>query len=69
MGPNFKRQKPLTTEYVDTTLPVKNTSTEIVGGNSQTFLKNQNIPAQWWMLFHSQALNNLINQGFEIVLM
>jgi NodT family efflux transporter outer membrane factor (OMF) lipoprotein len=35
-------------------------STTGVGGSAQRFVKDMDIPGQWWTLFHSKALNRLI---------
>ncbi len=33
------------------------------GGEAQHFVRDLDLPGQWWTLFHSKALNSLIEQG------
>ena len=33
------------------------------GGNAQHLISGADIPADWWTLFHSRALNELIEQA------
>jgi NodT family efflux transporter outer membrane factor (OMF) lipoprotein len=40
-------------------------SADIAGGAAQNFVKGLDIPGQWWTLFHSQQLNNLIEQALK----
>ena len=62
VGPDFVRPPaPQQTGY--TALPVA--STIMAGGAAQSFVAGQDIPAQWWSLFHSPALNGLIEQALE----
>lgn len=66
VGPNFHSPAaPHTTSYTGTTMPKKTNHTAIAGksGNSQYFATGADIPLEWWKLFHSQELNNLIQQG------
>lgn len=66
LGPNFRSPpKPPVQAFTHTPLPAKTATTPSAGkaGKSQTFLKNQDIPKQWWRLYHSKALNCLIEQG------
>jgi NodT family efflux transporter outer membrane factor (OMF) lipoprotein len=34
------------------------------GGNAQRFVRDLDLPGQWWTLFHSHGLNELIDQAF-----
>lgn len=66
VGPDFHSPaQPRVSSYTEKALPVRTVSTPSAGkaGKAQTFIHAQNIPVQWWYLFHSQDLNNLINQG------
>ncbi len=61
VGPNFKRPAPPAQDsYV--VAPVENTegTTNVVGGESQRFVQGLDIPGQWWELFRSKPLNDLI---------
>src|SRR5271170_8028341 len=63
VGPNFK--KPAAPDVSDyTAAPVSNTdSANVAGGQAQRFAKGADISADWWSLFHSKALNDLIEQS------
>lgn len=64
VGPDFHTPKaPATSHYTDKSLPAKTVGTKTGGGKAQHFQANQDIPAQWWQLFHSKSLNALITQG------
>ena len=54
-----------TSRYTHAPLPAKTVSTAQAGsaGKSQTFVSAQDIPAEWWTLFHSPALNEFIRIG------
>jgi NodT family efflux transporter outer membrane factor (OMF) lipoprotein len=62
VGPNFKRPAPpdvddYTAHPLSTTAAVAN----VPGGEAQRFAKGQDISADWWTLFHSAPLNELID--------
>ena len=64
VGPNFKRpEAPNVSNYTAT--PVSNTvaTANVTGGASQHFATGADIAADWWTLFHSPALNELIEQS------
>jgi NodT family efflux transporter outer membrane factor (OMF) lipoprotein len=64
VGPNFK--KPAAPEVSDYTAPALSTtaaSANISGGESQRFAKGTDISGDWWTLFHSDALNDLIEHS------
>ncbi len=64
VGPNFREPAlPATDRFTPTPLPAKTVSSPTPGGKAQYFAFNKNIPEQWWVLFHSTDLNNLINLG------
>jgi NodT family efflux transporter outer membrane factor (OMF) lipoprotein len=66
VGPDFHRPAPpATNNYIATSLPEKTVSanTKNNAGAAQYFVNGQDVPAQWWTLFHSPALNNLIQMG------
>jgi NodT family efflux transporter outer membrane factor (OMF) lipoprotein len=61
VGPNFK--KPAPPEAADyTRAPLTNTAAtaNVAGGEAQQFQSGSDIAADWWTLFHSAALNELI---------
>jgi len=66
VGPKFhKPATPDVTEY--TTTPVSQTSstTNLADGKAQHFLVGADIRGQWWTLFHSEALNTLIERSLS----
>ncbi len=61
VGPNFKRPAaPAVGDYTDHALGDTVTSTNVTGGEAQRFVKGSEIAGDWWTLFHSQPLNELI---------
>src|SRR5215472_7986465 len=61
VGPNFKKPAaPQLTEYTATPLSATSVTTNIAGGESQRFFRGGDIPGEWWTLFHSKQLNDLI---------
>ena len=54
---------PNTNKYTANPLPNKTTSAPVHGGNSQYFINGEDIPAQWWALFHSPIINDLVSRG------
>src|SRR6185437_7125879 len=64
VGPDFKRPAaPNVSDY--TARPATGTvaTPDTAGGESQQFARGGDIPADWWTLFHSPALNALIEQS------
>lgn len=68
VGPDFHPPKPPpTAKYTHLPLPSKTAATPSLknSGKSQKFVYNKNIPAMWWEVFHSPALNQLIVAGLR----
>ncbi len=64
VGPDFQRPAaPEASRYTEAPLAKQTASSEGTGGNAQKFIDGQDIPAQWWQVFHSAALNDLITRG------
>ncbi|HEX4120877.1 MAG TPA: efflux transporter outer membrane subunit [Verrucomicrobiae bacterium] len=64
VGPNFKRPAPPpTNSYVAKPLQTTASTTNVAGGESQRFVEGLDIPGQWWGLFHSEPLNELIKRS------
>ena len=60
-GPDFKRPAaPAVGDYTANPLATTVTSTNVAGGEAQHFVKGGDIAGDWWTLFHSQPLNELI---------
>ncbi|HEY1899786.1 MAG TPA: efflux transporter outer membrane subunit [Steroidobacteraceae bacterium] len=66
VGPDFHvPAAPATDQYVAGT-PVRTTvGTTGEVGQSQTLVVDQDIPAQWWSLFHSEALDALVRTALH----
>ena len=60
VGPDFK-QPPA--PPVDRYAASASATTANAGGDAQRFVTDMQLPAQWWTLFHSPALNELITQA------
>lgn len=66
VGPNFLRPKPPDTKgYTPEPLPAKTAAAAVHGGAAQRFVAKEDIPGQWWRLFHSPALNALIGEALK----
>ena len=67
VGPDFTRPDPprdttyLTGGSVDQTASVP----DVLGGDAQRFVADLDIPAQWWQVYQSRPLNNLIERSFR----
>jgi NodT family efflux transporter outer membrane factor (OMF) lipoprotein len=66
VGPDFQHPSPPdATAYTREPLPAQTASADIAGGEAQRMLQGLDIPGQWWTLFHSPALNSLIEQALK----
>jgi NodT family efflux transporter outer membrane factor (OMF) lipoprotein len=64
VGPDFKRPAaPQVNGYTPGPLSTTSSSTNAAGGEAQRFLTGQDIPGEWWTLFHSKPLNALIERS------
>ncbi|MBI3812732.1 MAG: efflux transporter outer membrane subunit [Nitrospirae bacterium] len=64
VGPNFHRpEAPTTTGYTETARPRETAAAQGTGGAAQHFVSGQEIPGQWWTLFHSPELDQLIRRA------
>jgi NodT family efflux transporter outer membrane factor (OMF) lipoprotein len=64
VGPNFKRPAaPNVNDYTAAPLSTTIGATNVSGGQEQRFVEGKDIPGQWWTLFHSQPLNDLIERA------
>jgi NodT family efflux transporter outer membrane factor (OMF) lipoprotein len=65
-GPDYVRPTaPTATGYSRATWPAQTASAAGQGGAPQQFVAGQDIPAQWWTLFRSPALNDLIELALK----
>ncbi len=61
VGPNFKKPAaPDVSGYTAAPLAAVIGTTNIAGGREQHFVQGMDIPGEWWTLFHSGPLNDLI---------
>lgn len=66
VGPDFSRPAaPPVTRYTNEPLPPQTASAPVAGGEAQTFIATEDIPRQWWTLFHSATLNSLIELALK----
>lgn len=66
VGPNFKKpDAPAVTGYMPGAPPARTVSAHAEFGAAQRFVADMDIPGQWWTLFHSQSLNDLIEQSIK----
>jgi NodT family efflux transporter outer membrane factor (OMF) lipoprotein len=64
VGPDFKQpDPPAVTGYTRDQLPLQTASVSAQHGSAQRLVSDMDIPAQWWRVFHSEPLNQLIEQS------
>jgi NodT family efflux transporter outer membrane factor (OMF) lipoprotein len=64
VGPNFKTPSaPEVGAYTAAPLATTATSADVPGGEAQRFANGGDIAADWWTLFHSSALDALIDRS------
>ncbi|MGA2963923.1 MAG: efflux transporter outer membrane subunit [Candidatus Korobacteraceae bacterium] len=66
VGPHFKQPAPPTVDgYTEQPLPAQTESVNVPGGQPQRYVQGMDIPAQWWELFHSKPLNELVEKAIK----
>ena len=66
VGPDFKRPAaPDVSGYTPAPLSPTVSTPDVVGGEAQRFTSGADIAADWWTLFHSQPINDLIDQALK----
>jgi NodT family efflux transporter outer membrane factor (OMF) lipoprotein len=66
VGPNFKKPAaPEVSGYTPTPPATTSGAANVAGGEAQRFLSGKDIPGEWWVLFHSQPLNDLIERSLK----
>jgi NodT family efflux transporter outer membrane factor (OMF) lipoprotein len=66
VGPNFKRPNaPQVSDYTAQPVSTTVTTANVQGGEAQRFAKGADIAGDWWTLFHSVPLNELIDQSLK----
>ncbi|MBB5500914.1 efflux transporter outer membrane subunit [Paraburkholderia sp. MM5384-R2] len=66
VGPDFAPPgPPQVSGYTREPLPERTVASDVHGGEAQRFVQALDIPGQWWTLFHSAALNALVERALE----
>jgi NodT family efflux transporter outer membrane factor (OMF) lipoprotein len=66
VGPNFHSPKaPDTDHYTRAPQPTETVAAPGAGGAAQTIGATRDIPADWWTLFHSSSLDELMRQALK----
>jgi NodT family efflux transporter outer membrane factor (OMF) lipoprotein len=67
VGPKFQKPAPPPPDagYTATPLPPTTSGAKIAGGDAQSFVAGRDIPGEWWELFHSKPLNDLIERSLK----
>ena len=66
VGPSFKRPAaPNVGGYTPTPPSATSLIANVPGGEAQQFVPNLDIPGDWWTLFHSTPLNDLIERALR----
>jgi NodT family efflux transporter outer membrane factor (OMF) lipoprotein len=66
VGPRYRQpEAPVNAGYALTPLPEATASAPIHGGEAQRLINDRDIPFEWWELFHSPALNALVQRAFR----
>jgi NodT family efflux transporter outer membrane factor (OMF) lipoprotein len=67
VGPQFKKPAaPANAGYTPTPLSTTSETTNVPDGEAQQFVDAQDIPGDWWTLFHSKPLNDLIERSLKV---
>jgi len=66
VGPDFKKPAtPPVEGYTAAPITITSGATNTAGGEVQRLVSGQDIPGEWWSLFHSKALNTLIERSLQ----
>jgi len=67
VGPKYQKPAPPPPEagYTATPLPPTASTGKVAGGEAQNFVSARDIPGEWWELFHSKQLNDLIERSLK----
>jgi NodT family efflux transporter outer membrane factor (OMF) lipoprotein len=64
VGPDFvPPAAPDVQGYTPEPLAARTAAAATAGGSAQRFVRDLDLPGQWWMLFHSKALNGLVERA------
>jgi NodT family efflux transporter outer membrane factor (OMF) lipoprotein len=66
VGPNFKKPAPPDVAgYIPTPISTTSSTPNVAGGEAQHIVEGKDIPGEWWILFHSKPLNDLIERSLK----
>jgi NodT family efflux transporter outer membrane factor (OMF) lipoprotein len=66
VGPQFKKPTaPTGAGYTVAPMSTTTSTPNVGGGNAQQFFDGRDIPGEWWAVFHSTALNDLIERALK----
>jgi len=66
VGPDFKKPvAPANAGYSAAPLSTTSSTPGVTGGEAQQFIDGGDIPGEWWTLFHSQPLTDLIERSLK----
>lgn len=66
VGPDFKEpEAPQVSDYTSSPLGTTDATANVTGGEAQHFVTGQDISGEWWTLFHSKPLNDLIERSLK----
>ncbi len=67
VGPEFKKPPaPANAGYTAAPLSTTSSTSNVAGGEAQQFFEGKDIPGEWWTLFHSKPLNDLIERSLKV---
>lgn len=66
VGPKYKKPAPPdVTVYTVTPISTTTGTPNVAGGEAQKLIDGRDIPGEWWTLFHSKPLNDLIERSLK----
>src|ERR1039457_1454938 len=66
VGPRFKRPAaPDVGGYTPAPISTTSSTSNVGGGEAQHLVEGHDIPGEWWTLFHSKPLNDLIERSLK----
>jgi NodT family efflux transporter outer membrane factor (OMF) lipoprotein len=66
VGPRFKKPAaPDVSGYTSAPISTTSSTSNVGGGEAQHLVEGHDIPGEWWTLFHSQPLNDLIERSLR----
>jgi len=66
VGPRFKKPAaPDVSGYTPAPISTTSSTSNVGGGEAQHLVEGHDIPGEWWTLFHSQPLNDLIERSLK----